>query len=101
MAKSNGASNNTRPISEDVLFRMMSELISLREKVEQAELAAHVYRGSVMGRARDRSKSKQPRDTPGPASPDCLAQAVIDHPRISSRDAYQPSAGKLRCDPSL
>jgi hypothetical protein len=41
MAKSLDASSDARATSEDVLFRMMSDLISLREKVEQAELAAH------------------------------------------------------------
>lgn len=52
MAKSNGASSYAQPISAKVLYHKMSELISLRERVEQAELAAHVYGESVMRRAR-------------------------------------------------
>lgn len=63
MAKSSDASSDARPISEDVLFRKMSELISLRERVEQAELAARVYGGTVVRRARTRRRGKQPRGT--------------------------------------
>jgi hypothetical protein len=34
---------NQRPASQDHLAKQMSEVISLREKVAQAELAAHLY----------------------------------------------------------
>lgn len=50
-------------ISEGVLFRKMSELISLRERAQQAELAARVYGGTVMRRARTQGKGKQPPGT--------------------------------------
>jgi hypothetical protein len=34
---------NQRPVSQDHLAKQMSEVISLREKVAQAELVAHLY----------------------------------------------------------
>jgi hypothetical protein len=37
------STSSRRPISRDLLFQKMSEIISLREKVAQAELAAHSY----------------------------------------------------------
>ena len=39
-----------QPISNEVLVRALSELISLREKVEQAELKANIYGQSAMRR---------------------------------------------------
>jgi hypothetical protein len=50
MAKLNGASRDAQSVPAEVLLREMSELISLRERVEQAELAAHIYGESVMRR---------------------------------------------------
>ena len=35
--------SSRRPISSEKLLQKMSEIISLREKVAQAELAAHLY----------------------------------------------------------
>jgi len=56
MAKSKtGVSSDAELISEDALFREMSELISLRERVEQAELAARIYGESVERRRRERA----------------------------------------------
>jgi hypothetical protein len=49
------ASGDGEPISREVLLRLLSELISLREKVEQAELAANIYGQSIMRRKRVRS----------------------------------------------
>jgi hypothetical protein len=37
------STSGRRPISRERLLQKMSELISLREKVAQAELAAHLY----------------------------------------------------------
>jgi hypothetical protein len=37
--------NNQRPLPQDRLFQKMSEVISLREKVAQAELAAQALSG--------------------------------------------------------
>jgi hypothetical protein len=34
---------NPRPVSQDHLAKQMSEVISLREKVAQAELASNLY----------------------------------------------------------
>jgi len=54
MAKSKtGASTDTQPISQQLLLRKMSELISLRERVEQAELAARTYGESIARRRRE------------------------------------------------
>jgi hypothetical protein len=55
MAKVNGASSGTQTIPVDVLLHELSELISLREKVEQAELAANVYGESIVRRKRART----------------------------------------------
>jgi hypothetical protein len=44
-----------RSISEAQLVRQMSEVISLREKVAQAELAAHLY-----GRTPEQNDEKSP-----------------------------------------
>jgi hypothetical protein len=38
---------SNRTISKDRLLEKMSEVISLREKVAQAELAAHLHRSSI------------------------------------------------------
>jgi hypothetical protein len=54
MTKVNGASTGAQPIPEEVLLHELSELISLREKVEQAELAANVYGESIVRRRRAR-----------------------------------------------
>ena len=43
-------------ISREELFQKMSEVISLREKVAQAELAAHLY-GQTFGRLSEESKA--------------------------------------------
>jgi hypothetical protein len=42
-------------ISREELFQKMSEVISLREKVAQAELAAHLY-GQTLGQLSEESK---------------------------------------------
>jgi hypothetical protein len=55
MAIFNGASRDAQPIPSEVLLRELSELISLREKVEQAELAANVYGQSIMRRRSTRA----------------------------------------------
>jgi hypothetical protein len=55
MSKFNGASRDAQPIPQDVLLHELSELISLREKVEQAELAANVYGESIVRRRRVRA----------------------------------------------
>jgi hypothetical protein len=53
MAKSiNAASTDAQPIPHDVLLHELSELLSLRERVEQAELAANVYGESIVRRRR-------------------------------------------------
>ena len=44
-----------RPISRERLLRKMSEVISLREKVAQAELAAHLY-SLTPGQSREEPK---------------------------------------------
>jgi hypothetical protein len=48
---------DAQPISGEVLLRKMSELVSLRERVEQAELTARVYGESVARRRRDLATS--------------------------------------------
>jgi hypothetical protein len=55
MAIFDGASRGPQPIPEDVLLHELSELISLREKVEQAELAANSYGESSVRRKRPRA----------------------------------------------
>jgi hypothetical protein len=49
------ASKDVEPIRREVLLHELSELISLREKVEQAELAANIYGQSIMRRRRARA----------------------------------------------
>jgi hypothetical protein len=69
MTKSKGASSDAQPNSKDFLFRMMSELISLRERVGQAELAAGIYGESVVGQDGPRAKRVS---GPLSAAPDAL-----------------------------
>jgi hypothetical protein len=52
MTKFDGASTDAQLSRQDVLLHQLSELISLREKVEQAELAANVYGESIVRRRR-------------------------------------------------
>ena len=42
-------------ISREELFQKMSEVISLRERVAQAEIAAHLY-GQTLGQIGEQSK---------------------------------------------
>ncbi len=55
MAMFDGVARDAQPIPQDVLLRELSELISLREKVEQAELAANIYGESIARRRRVRA----------------------------------------------
>ena len=50
---------SNRTISENRLLEKMSEVISLREKVAQAELAARLHRLSIMD-VKDRSSERSP-----------------------------------------
>jgi hypothetical protein len=43
MSSKKADNSRQRPVPEDRLFLKMSEVISLREKVAQAELAAHKF----------------------------------------------------------
>jgi hypothetical protein len=52
-----GASADAQPISGAVLLGRMSELVSLREEVEQAELIARIYGESVARRRRELAPS--------------------------------------------
>ena len=47
-AKLQTSTSSRNQISREQLFQKMSEVISLREKVAQAELAAHLY-GQALG----------------------------------------------------
>jgi hypothetical protein len=49
--------NNQRPLPRDRLFQKMSEVISLREKVAQAELAAR-----ALNPPPEREEMTEPRD---------------------------------------
>ena len=49
------STSSRRPISRKELFQKMSEIISLREKVAQAELAAHLY-GQSLGQIGEEPK---------------------------------------------
>jgi hypothetical protein len=49
------AAKDVEPIPRAVLIRELSELISLRERVEQAELAANIYGVSILQRRRARA----------------------------------------------
>jgi len=60
------ASADAQPISGEVLLRKMSELVSLRERVEQAELIARVYGESVARRKRELAPSDEPAPAPPP-----------------------------------
>lgn len=55
MALFDGVARDAQPIPQDVLLRELSELISLREKVEQAELAANNYGAGIVRRRRERA----------------------------------------------
>ena len=49
------STSSRHQISREELFQKMSEVISLREKVAQAELAAHLY-GQSLGQLGEESK---------------------------------------------
>ena len=54
-AKLQTSTSSRHQISREQLFQKMSEVISLREKVAQAELAAHLY-GQTLGQLGEESK---------------------------------------------